>query len=153
MELCDEREPGLRLRAGARLATWIARLQNGKRSRVRVGTWPAMGIAAARSAAHGMREKVFQGADPNLNKREEIQATADEARRQVVVKDVLNTYEACVLIHHRSGGNTRRSLDGKRGLLTTLVSRPLISVTRLEIGDLVKAHAKVAQSAPTGSSR
>jgi hypothetical protein len=109
-----------------------------------------MGIAAARSAAHGMREKVLQGADPNLDKREEAKAAEEEARRQVSVKDVLDTYETSVLAHHRSGGNTRRSLDGKRGLLTTLASRPLVSLTRLEIGDLVKEHAKVA---PIGANR
>jgi len=146
LELCDEREPGLRLRAGTRSATWVlvTRLQNGKRTRVRVGTWPGMGIAAARSAAHGMREKVFQGADPNLDKREEAEAAKEEVRRQVAVKDVLQTYGEIVLVHHRSGGNTRRSLDGKRGLLTSLLARPIRSLTRLELGELVKADAKRA---------
>jgi len=152
LELCDEREPGLRIRAGTRRVTWvvIARLQNGKRSRVRVGTWPAMGIAAARSAAHGTREKVLQGADPNLDKRVEAKAAEEEARRQVSVKDVLDTYDTSVLANHRSGGNTRRSLDGKRGLLTTLASRPIVSLTRMEIGDLIKEDAK---RAPIGANR
>lgn len=152
LELCDEREPGLRLRAGCRSATWVrvSRLQNGKRSRVRIGTWPAMGIAAARSAAHNTREKIFQGADPNSNKREEIEAAAEEVRRQVIVKDVLDTYEETVLKHHRTGGNTRRALDGKRGLLRSLKARPIISLTRIEIGDLIKEDAKTA---PIGANR
>uniref|UniRef100_UPI0035CAFC48 tyrosine-type recombinase/integrase n=1 Tax=uncultured Sphingomonas sp. TaxID=158754 RepID=UPI0035CAFC48 len=151
-ELCDDREPGLRVRAGARSTTWIlvSRLQNGKRSRVRLGTWPGMGISAARSAAQAMRETVFQGADPNLDKKEEIRASVLETRRQVVLKDVLDTYESSVLKDHRSGGNTRRSLDGKSGLLTTLLSRPLVSITRLELGDLIKEHAKTA---PIGANR
>lgn len=152
LELCDEREPGLRIRAGSRSATWvlISRLQTGKRTRVRIGTWPGMGISAARSAAHKMRETVFQGADPNLDKREELKASAEEARRQVIVKDVLDTYDRTVLINHRSKGNTRRSLDGKRGLLRSVLSRPIISLTRLELGDLIKEDAKIA---PIGANR
>ncbi|MDB5575878.1 MAG: integrase [Bradyrhizobium sp.] len=152
LELCDEREPGLRIRAGSRSVTWvlISRLQTGKRTRIRIGTWPSMGISAARSAAHHMREKVFQGADPNLDKRQEIKASADETRRQVVVKDVLDTYDGTVLVNHRSKGNTRRSLDGKRGLLRTVISRPIISLTRLELGDLIKEDAKIA---PIGANR
>jgi hypothetical protein len=146
LELIDNREPGLRIRAGSRGASWtfLTRLQDGKRTRVRLGTWPGMGISGARSAAHHMREKVFQGADPNLDKREEIKAREEQVRRQVSVKDVLNTYDGTVLVHHRSGGNTRRSLDGRSGLLATLSTRPIISLTRLEIGDLVKEHAKTA---------
>ena len=53
LELVDEREAGLRIRAGERSATWLLciRLRNGKRSRIKLGAWPGMGISEARHAA------------------------------------------------------------------------------------------------------
>jgi hypothetical protein len=44
LELVDEREAGLSFRAGERLATWLlcVRLQNGKRTRIKSGGWPAI---------------------------------------------------------------------------------------------------------------
>ena len=49
-ELQDDREAGLRIRAGERSATWLlcTRLRNGKRSRIKLGAWPAMGLSEAR---------------------------------------------------------------------------------------------------------
>lgn len=103
-----------------------------------------MGISAARTAAHDMREQVFQGADPNADKREEAKAAQEEARQQVSLKDMLDTYEDAVLKDHRKGKATRRALDGSHGLLTSLTARTVKSIARVELSDLIKAHAKVA---------
>ncbi|QDC37282.1 tyrosine-type recombinase/integrase [Sphingobium fuliginis] len=146
LELNDEREPGLRLRAGARSAVWllVIRLATGKRSRIKLGTWPGMGIAEARAAAHAKRSEIVQGSDPNAEKRAAAKQAAAEARQRVSLKDVLDTYENLVLKYHRRGTATRRALDGKKGLLTTLASRTPGSLDRLELGDLVKKHARKA---------
>jgi integrase len=152
LELLDSRERGLRLRAGKRGATWqlVVRLKNGKRSRIVLGTWPGMGIAGARDAAQIMRSQIVQGKDPNAERRAAAVKAATEARAQVALKGVLDIYDEFVLSGQRSGGNTRRALDGKKGLLTTLSGRAISSITRVELGDLVKKHAR---KAPIGANR
>ena len=77
-ELIDDRETGLRIRAGERSATWMlgTRLANGKRSRIKLGVWPSMGISDARKAAQAKKLEVAQGIDPNETKREAVRQAA-----------------------------------------------------------------------------
>src|SRR3546814_12772428 len=59
IELRDLREPGLRFRAGERSAKWslMIRLHTGARSRIALGSWPALSINDARAAAREARRK------------------------------------------------------------------------------------------------
>lgn len=152
VELLDQQEPGLRFRAGERSAGWllIARLHNGKRSRIKLGAWPKMGIADARRAARTMRVRIDGGADPNAEKREAARAAAAEARNRRTLGEVLDIYDGHVLVHHRRGEGTRRALDGRKGLLKTLADRVPASITRAELADLVRKHAR---SAPISANR
>lgn len=146
IELLDDREPGLRFRAGERSAGWslLVRLKNGQRSRIKLGAWPGMGISDARSAARDARARIDQGGDPNEEKRTAARAAALEARNRKTLRDVLDLYEQHVLSQHRRGAATRRALDGKKGLLTTLGGRKPSSIERAEISDLVRNHARTA---------
>jgi len=74
IELRDEKEAGLVFRAGERSSTWslAVRLQDGQRSRIKLGTWPGMGIAEARAAARVARTQIDQGSNPDERKREII---------------------------------------------------------------------------------
>lgn len=146
IELLDEQEPGLRFRAGERSAVWslLARLHNGKRSRIKLGAWPKMGIADARRAARTMRVKIDGGVDPNVDKREAARAAAAEARNRKTLGEVLDLYDGLVLVQHRRGEGTRRALDGRKGLLKSLKDRVPSSITRAEVADLVKKHARWA---------
>lgn len=152
IELHDEREPGLRFRAGERSAGWslLVRLRNGQRSRVKLGAWPRMSIADARNAVRDVRAKIDQGSNPNEEKREAARRAAIEARSRISVKDVLDLYGSLVLSQHRCGAATRRALDGRKGLLASLASRIPGSITRGEIAELVKKHAR---SGPIGANR
>jgi hypothetical protein len=152
VELRDDREPGLRFRAGERSAGWslLVRLQNGQRSRIKLGAWPGMGIADARGAARDVRAKIDKGCDPNAEKREAARRAAIEARTRTTVTQALDLYEQFVLSQHRRGRRTRSALDGKKGLLTTLGGRTPGSIAREEISDLVKKHAR---SAPISANR
>jgi integrase len=145
-ELVDEREAGLRIRAGERSATWLlcTRLRNGKRSRIKLGAWPAMGISEARHAAQAKRLEVVGGADPNEAKRQVAKEAALVAKTQRKLRDVLDDYEKRKLSQLRTSAQTRRSLDGKRGLLRSLVNRDIGSITRGEIVDAVRDHAATA---------
>jgi integrase len=67
LEIWDTRAGGLVLRitpAGA--ATWSvrARTVDGKRTRPKIGTWPAVGIAEARKRALGISAAILAGGDP-----------------------------------------------------------------------------------------
>lgn len=152
IEIPDEREPGLRFRAGERSAGWslLVRLRNGQRSRVKLGVWPGMGIAEARAAARDARALIARGGDPNGQKREEARQAAIEGRNRTTLAEVLDDYSKMVLSQHRSGDATRRALDGRKGLLTPLGSRSPRSVTRGEIIDLVR---KAARSSPISANR
>lgn len=146
LELLDEREPGLRIRAGQRTTGWslLIRLKNGQRTRVKLGSWPAMGIAEARVAAREARAEIEKGHDLNEQKRVAAREAALEVRNRTTLTDVLDLYEELILAQHRRGSQTRRALDGKKGLLTTLGNRKPASITRAEISDLVKKHARKA---------
>ncbi len=152
VELLDDREPGLRFRAGQRSAGWslMVRLRNGQRSRIKLGAWPGMGIADARNAARDLRAQIDRGIDPNEEKRISARQAAIDARNRTTLKQVLDIYDTSVLSQHRRGAQTRRALDGKNGLLTTLASRQPASITRAEISDLVRKHAR---SAPISANR
>jgi integrase len=146
LELLDDREPGLRFRAGERSAGWslLVRLKNGQRSRIKLGAWPGMGISDARSAARDARAKIDQGGDPNEEKRVATREAAHQARNRTTLRDVLDLYEQLVLSQHRRGTATRRALDGKKGLLATFAGRKPTSITRAEISELVRKHARTA---------
>ncbi|WP_294131706.1 integrase family protein [Sphingobium sp.] len=146
LELHDDREPGLRIRAGQRSASWSywARLKNGQPTRIKLGSWPGMGIAEARIAAQEARAKIVQGHDLNEEKRVATREAALEIRTRTTLKDVLDLYEELILAQHRRGTQTRRALDGKKGLMTTLANRKPASITRAEISDLVRKHARQA---------
>lgn len=152
LELADEREAGLRIRAGERSATWLlcARLRNGKRTRIKLGSWPAMGVSDAREAARLKRNEVIAGVDPNELKREEGRAAARAAKAQRKLCDVLDDYERIKLSQLRAGADARRSIDGQRGLLKAFANKEVASITR---GDVVDAVRKYAERAPIGANR
>ncbi len=145
-ELVDDRESGLRIRAGERSATWLlcVRLRNGKRSRIKLGSWPAMGISDARLAAQSKKNEVAAGFDPNEKKRDAARAAAQLASSRRTLQEVLDQYERSKLSELRRGANARRALDGKRGLLKAFASKDISSITRSDVLNAVRTHAKHA---------
>ncbi len=146
VELRDDKEAGLLIRAGERSTTWslAVRLQDGQRNRIKLGTWPGMGIAEARAAARVARTQIDQGSNPNERKRVARRTAAIAALNRKTLGEVIDDYNTAVLSQHRRGEQTRRALDGKRGLLRTLLGRDPGSIMQAEISDLVKKHAKTA---------
>ena len=72
IEVWDARTRGLHLRVAATGAmTWALRTRtaDGKQTRIKLGTYPAFGIAAARKAAIAALAEVHRGADPVAQKR------------------------------------------------------------------------------------
>jgi integrase len=145
-ELADDREAGLRIRVGERSATWLlcTRLRNGKRSRIKLGAWPAMGISEARNAAQAKRQEVVAGVDPNETKRVVAKAARLAAKTRRKLSDVLDDYEKRKLSQLRTTGQTRRALDGPHGLLRAFANRDIGSIERSEIVDALRAQAKKA---------
>lgn len=143
-ELIDNRESGLRIRAGERSATWLlnTRLHNGKRSRIKLGVWPSMGISDARKAAQSKKLEVSEGVDPNEAKREAVRqsALATAARRSL--RDVLDRYQTAKLVELRRGDEVRRALDGPSGVLRALSDRDINAIARADVADAIRQHAR-----------
>jgi integrase len=142
-ELIDDRETGLRIRAGERSATWMlgTRLANGKRSRIKLGVWPSMGISDARKAAQAKKLEVAQGIDPNETKREAVRQAAQAAARRRTVRNVLDQYQAMKLSQLRHGDAVRRALDGNSGILRSLADRDIASIVRADVAEPIRNHA------------
>jgi len=96
-ELADLGCPGLRIRVaptGGR--SWIlgARDKIGRARRFSLGSYPAMGISAAREAARAMRHKVKnEGADPIADKRRNIAIGKQSKAGIGTLKALLDIYE------------------------------------------------------------
>jgi integrase len=152
LELIDDRESGLRIRAGERSATWVlcVRLQNGKRSRIKLGSWPAMGVSDARQVAQSKKSEVAAGLDPNEHKREALKVAAKLALSRKTLGEALDQYERTKLIELRRGANARRAIDGKRGLLKAFANKNISSITRSDVLQAVRMHA---QNAPIAANR
>jgi integrase len=153
LELIDEREPGLRIRAGERSANWIlnARLKNGKRSRIKLGPWPAMTIADARAHARERKREIAEGIDPNAARREALDTIARAAAQRVTTRQALEQYAIHHLYQLRRGNATRRALEGPRGLLLLFLDRDIRTITRADVSDAVARHATKAPIAANRS--
>lgn len=143
LELVDDREAGLRIRAGERGAMWsmLVRLRNGKRTRVTIGPWPGISVADARRKAQDKKREIADGTDPNALRREVIEETVRVQARQRSLRDVLDEYQASKLVQLRAGDAVRRALDGKSGVLRGLVHREPRSIVRADIADAIRKHA------------
>jgi integrase len=148
-ELADSRVAGLRIRAGERAATWLlcTRLRNGKRTRIKLGAWPAMGLSDARVAARLKHNEVVEGSDPNEEKRETQREAVRVARTQRKLCDVLDDYQRVKLSQLRRGAPARRGIDGQRGLLRKFASKDIATIARTDIVDAVRKHAEKAPMA------
>ena len=153
IELIDDRVAGLRIRAGERAATWLLciRLKNGKRTRIKLGSWPSMTIAHARKAAQDQKSDVSKGLDPNEKVREIARSAALSEVSHRTLGDVIEEYYKRKLIEHRRSAATRGALDGRVGLLRDMLGRDPKSITRADIADAVSTCAKRAPIAANRS--
>lgn len=153
LELVDDHERGLRIRAGERVATWsvLVSLRDGKRTRVSLGNWPGIGIAEARRLAQDKKREIAHGDDPNEKRREAVKEAARVAKTQRKLSDVLDEYERLKLSQLRTTEQTRRALDGPSGLLRAFANKDIGSISRENMVDAVRTHAKRAPIAANRS--
>lgn len=151
-DLVDHREFGFRIRAGEWSASWrlSTRLHNGKRSRIKLGVWPAMGISDARKAAQAKKLEVSKGLDPNDAKRETVRKAVLAAAARRTMGDVLDQYRKIELVQLRLGDGVRRALNGASGVLRALTDREITSIVRAGVADDV--HKRAIKS-PIAASR
>lgn len=126
----DEDTPGLALRvtpAGAR--TWYVFYKKGRTTRrVKLGTWPALGVSKARAEARTIRVRVdTEGADPAHERK--------EARDVFTVNDLAKLYLEHARAHKRTWKDDRWRLE--RYLLPAWRSRPVAEITRTDVHALL----------------
>jgi integrase len=96
LEVWDTRVTGLVLRMTPKgVATWSVRLRtkDGKRTRPKLGTWPAMGISDARKRAHTAIAAIHAGQDPVAEKKAARAARVSRAA-EATVTDRLAEWQA-----------------------------------------------------------
>jgi integrase len=101
-------------------------------------------LADARLAAQSKKLEVENGLDPNSEKREALRIATQLAASRRTLKDVLDQYQHIKLAQLRRGANVRRAIDGKRGLLRAFVNQDVASITRRDVLDAVRTHARRA---------
>jgi integrase len=141
IELADDREFGLRLRAGRRGGKWslLSQMPDGERIRVQIGSWPGLGISEARKEAQSIKRQLEKGVNPNEAKR--------AARDHATVAELLNVYERLKLSKLRDGINVNRAL---RRVLKQVLDRDPAAVTRHQIAVAID---RIAEKAPISGNR
>lgn len=151
LELRDRRVPGLVLRmTSAGTATWSVRTRTkaGKQTRPKLGTWPALSIAAARRAALKALGSIETGADPVGEKREARAARKVKIAAGVTVAKRLAEWQASRLADPAAAWSNRYAAEvariAQREIVPKLGARALTDTTRADWTGLVAAKRKVA---------
>jgi integrase len=140
LEVFDSKQQGLLIRVTSRSRTWCCRCTvDGRRSVVRLGEFPALTAAGARTEAQRVRLGALNGVDRNQERR---------ARRgRVTFADLLDEYEAEHCAKLKSGHKVMRSL---RNELDSWIRQPVASFTRR---DGVLIIQRVSKRAPVTANR
>ncbi len=146
LEIWDMRAPGLVLRiTPAGTATWSVRTRtrDGKRTRPKLGTWPALGVSEARKRARAATAAIEGGADLVEEKRA---AKADRlARAQLkTVAAALDDWQADRTPEwsDRYAGEVARIV--KRDIEPAIGKRALVETTRADWTAIVAAKKRTA---------
>lgn len=130
--LKDETVPGLQLRVlGARRVWYLYyRSRRGAQRRPKIGDWPTIRQARARTIAREMLEQVAAGRDPSADRQ--------EARSAPTVAEMMDRY----LVEH---GDRKKSAAGDRSVIARWI-KPRIGTTKVADpthGDVVAWHAAI----------
>ena len=145
LEIWDAKESGLVLRLTAGGATWSvrARTRDGKRTRPKIGTYPAMSISAARKRARAVLVDIQGGADPVAAK--QTARAEREARAGLpTVSDRISDWQKARAKDWsmRYAAEVARII--KADIPPSLAKRPLAETTRADWTALVADKRKVA---------
>lgn len=125
LELRDSIQRGLVLRVqpGTGLRTWYVEYRlKGRKSRVKLGSYPETPVSKARNLAAQKRGELLQGKDPGAKSR--------AARTTGTIASLLDEYEAWVTEHRKSGAITVRRL---RGAFQPIMNRRVASLTAKDV--------------------
>ena len=139
--------------------TWLYRFRlDGKPNIATLGTFPVMGLAAARKAAEEARELVKQGINPNARKREQKRANLEAAQAAEAEQAVLANTFASVAADRReqkAGRIEARTLASWWNQLANhafpkIGDKPIAHITRPELVAAVRAIEEEVSSYTAG---
>lgn len=142
----DELTPGLCVRVSGTSGqkTWLVRYRaSGKRRRQKIGTYPPISLADARSKARGIITRAQGGEDPALEK---TIARSTDSTFGAMAREVLDAKAATT--RPRTQKERERILRAE--LLPEWGKRPATSITRREVVQLVE---RIAARAPVVGNR
>lgn len=137
--LSDMDQRGLMLRItpnGVRTWTLSCRDYHSRYRMFTIGSYPAIGLAAARIQAKSMREDVRRGADPTNDKRQRNQARSNAGPTHTI-RSLLDEYESLKCSGKKSWPVTRKRLTG---ILAPIIDTPFNKLTYANLRDTFENH-------------
>ncbi|MBF9059044.1 tyrosine-type recombinase/integrase [Rhodobacterales bacterium HKCCSP123] len=154
LEFSDTKRPGLRLRVGSSgRFSWLyeRRVKGGRKMKVTLGTWPTMGLSAARKGALELEHEAMIGID----RMAEAQAKREEQAR--AEREGTSTFEVISLyatLHLATLKNTVDREQRRRNLeraFAAKADRPVHELTTMDCQAAI--DAKLAQGKPVMANR
>jgi integrase len=145
-DVYDELQRGLAVRVGPknsngnfrRTFVMVARFSGTHPTRRALGEYGSLSLEEARDKAAEWRKILSKGKDP---KREEERSRREDLRKQkTTFESVVEAFVTTVLCHQRKGKVVERQL--RREYIPTLGSRPIDSITSLDVSDIIRAVVK-----------
>lgn len=137
LEVPDPALPGLYLviqKTGAK--SWALRYRfEGKPSKLTLGRWPVMGVAAARAAATDALDRLDRGNDPAAERHAAKAAPADLDRDKV--RSVIALFMQRHAIHNRRGADVEAMF--KREVFDKWGDREIQTITRRDVIEVLDA--------------
>ena len=144
VEIADATCVGLRLRLSVKSATWLlgCRDPQGRARRFVLGRFADLGLAQARVAARGLRERVRDGLDPVAAARARRAAGPSDGG-QTTLRDILDVYGQLVGGYRRSWPRARRLIEH---VFENVQARRAIELTAPELQVAVDKHKSRASA-------
>lgn len=135
----DQNVRGLALRVGAKTRTWYFTYRNGGPTEwLRLGDYPALGLAAARTAAKTARRQLDHGTDPAVERRTPppLPEPVPEPPRAYTFGDFMPTF---VQLQRQQNVRGWRSNQGQieRHLIPEWRDRPLDAIKRKDVQEML----------------
>jgi integrase len=117
--------------------SWVLRAANdGKRTRIGLGAYPAVSLAEAREKAAGTLRLIREGQDPTRKGRARLKAEADA--RKLTFGRAVDTYLAKVAVSFKSPKNDRTRERALREICRPLNDRPVERITPIDIAAILR---------------
>lgn len=145
-DINDTKLPGFIARIRSKTISFVVSYRfQGKKNKVTIGRYPAVTVPVAREAAKKILAELALGMDPNeITKAKKAKVTADQTAAVTIRSLIDDKYRDYLAINKSGSATITRLLS-----FSSLVDKPIISLTILDIDTWVSERKKAGTSAAT----